>query len=79
MALFMQIFVLQFAPTAFDKAIDSGINIVKFSRGIPSKEVIEKIKNAGIVLGIQVTSIRSAKAAIEASADYLVCQGTEAG
>ena len=72
-------FVLQFEPVVLEKAIEAGIKIVQFSWGIPSKDVVVKIKNAGIVLGIQVTSEGSAKAAIDAGADYLVCQGTEAG
>ncbi len=37
------------------------------------------MKAAKVVLGIQVTSEASAKAALDLEADYLVCQGMEAG
>ncbi len=37
------------------------------------------MKEAKVVLGIQVTSESSAKTALDLGADYLVCQGTEAG
>ena len=37
------------------------------------------MKKAKVVLGIQVTSEASAKTALDLGADYLVCQGTEAG
>ncbi|WP_411031251.1 NAD(P)H-dependent flavin oxidoreductase [Spongiimicrobium sp. 3-5] len=72
-------FVLNFEPKALDSAIKSGIKIIQFSWGIPSKQIVQKIKRANIILGIQVTSEDSAISAIHAGADYLVCQGTEAG
>jgi nitronate monooxygenase len=72
-------FVLNFEPKALDSAIKSGIKIIQFSWGIPSEKVVQKIKNANIVLGIQVTSEDGAISAINAGADYLVCQGIEAG
>src|SRR5207237_4690288 len=47
--------------------------------GRPPKEAISAIRAAGAKLGMQVTSRESAKAALDLGADYLVCQGTEAG
>ncbi|KJD35640.1 hypothetical protein PW52_07785 [Tamlana sedimentorum] len=72
-------FVLNFEPKAFDVAIESGVSIIQFSWGMPTKEMVSKMKAAKVVLGIQVTSEASAKSAIDLGADYLVCQGTEAG
>ena len=72
-------FVLNFDPKAFDVAISNGVPIIQFSWGMPSKKMVAKMKAKNVVLGIQVTSETSAKAAIELGADYLVCQGTEAG
>jgi nitronate monooxygenase len=72
-------FVLNFEPKAFDNAIKYGVPIIQFSWGMPTKEMVAKMKAAKVVLGIQVTSEASAKAALDLGADYLVCQGTEAG
>ncbi|MEQ9209279.1 MAG: nitronate monooxygenase, partial [Pseudomonadales bacterium] len=72
-------FVLNFEPKAFDAAVESGVPIIQFSWGMPSREMVAKMKEAKVVLGIQVTSETSAKTALDLGADYLVCQGTEAG
>tara|TARA_R110002049_G_scaffold100420_1_gene244463 strand:- start:2929 stop:4053 length:1125 start_codon:yes stop_codon:yes gene_type:complete len=72
-------FVLNFEPKAFDVAIESGVPIIQFSWGMPTKKMVAKMKKAKVVLGIQVTSETSAKTALDLGADYLVCQGTEAG
>lgn len=72
-------FVLNFEPKAFDVTIENGVPIIQFSWGIPTKAMVTKMKAANVVLGIQVTSEASAKAALNSGADYLVCQGTEAG
>jgi nitronate monooxygenase len=52
---------------------------VQFSWGLPPKDAISAIHAAGAKLGMQITSKESAKAALDLGADYLVCQGTEAG
>jgi nitronate monooxygenase len=64
---------------AFRTALDAGAPIVQFSWGLPTKEAISAIRAAGAKLGMQVTSSESARAALDLGADYLVCQGTEAG
>ena len=71
--------MLNFEPRSFDIAITNGVPIIQFSWGMPTKEMVSKMKTNKVVLGIQVTSEASAKAAIDLGADYLVCQGTEAG
>jgi nitronate monooxygenase len=43
------------------------------------KATVSVIRQAGAKLRIQVTSAESARAALDVGADYLVCQGTEAG
>ena len=72
-------FVLNFEPQAFDVAVENGVPIIQFSWGMPTKEMAAKMKASKVVLGIQVTSEASAKAALDLGADYLVCQGIEAG
>src|SRR5439155_12231269 len=60
-------------------ALDAGAPAVQFSWGLPPKEAISAIRAAGAKLGMQVTSAESARVALDLGADYLVCQGMEAG
>jgi nitronate monooxygenase len=66
-------------PASLRAALDAGAPIVQFSWGMPSKESVAAIRAAGAKMGMQVTSAGSARAALDLGADYLVCQGTEAG
>ena len=72
-------FILDFEPMALQTALDAGAPIVQFSWGIPTKQMISAVRAAKAKLGMQVTSAESARAALDIGADYLVCQGTEAG
>lgn len=72
-------YVLTFEPRSLDRALDAGARAVQFSWGMPSTDVVRKIRAAGAKFGIQVTSGESARTARDLGADYLVCQGTEAG
>ena len=76
---FLVNFLLQFEPVALQSALDAGAPIVQFSWGVPTKEMISAVRAAKAKLGLQVSSAESARAALDAGADYLVCQGTEAG
>ena len=60
-------------------ALDAGVPVVQFSWGMPAKGMVAAIRAAKAKLGMQVTSTESARAALDLGADYLVCQGTEAG
>jgi nitronate monooxygenase len=68
-----------FDPRSFDNALEAGTPVVQFSWGIPSAEHVRKVRAAHAKFGVQVTSAGSARAALDAGADYLVCQGIEAG
>jgi len=72
-------FVLNFYPAALQAALENGVRIIQFSWGMPDRTMVDAIRSANAVLGIQVTSKASARAALSLGADYLVCQGTEAG
>jgi nitronate monooxygenase len=67
------------AAASLQAALDAGAPTVQFSWGLPPKEAISAIRAAGAKLGMQVTSVESTRAALDLGADYLVCQGTEAG
>jgi nitronate monooxygenase len=74
-------FILQLQTdlTSLQAALDSGAPIVQFSWGVPTREMVSAIRAAKAKLGMQITSVESARVALDLGADYLVCQGTEAG
>jgi NAD(P)H-dependent flavin oxidoreductase YrpB (nitropropane dioxygenase family) len=72
-------YVLASEPRSLQTALDTGAPIVQFSWGMPTKDQVVAVRQAGAKLGIQVSSRESARAALEIGVDYLVCQGTEAG
>lgn len=72
-------YVLAFVPRSLQAALQAGAPIVQFSWGMPGKDLVAAVRQAGARFGIQVTSAESARAALNLGADYLVCQGTEAG
>lgn len=53
--------------------------IVSFHWGLPAAEHLEKLKQAGIKIWIQVGSVEAAQEAVTAGADCIVAQGNEAG
>ena len=60
-------------------ALQAGCPIVQFSWGIPGKDIVAKIRDAGAKLGIQVSSKENADNAMVHDPDFLICQGLEAG
>ncbi len=78
-APFFANFVLAFPPLALEATLESGVRIIQFSWGMPDDKMTKLIKEKQGILGIQVTSEESARTALALGADYLVCQGLEAG
>jgi nitronate monooxygenase len=76
---FLVNYILMQEPTTLQIALDAGAPIVQFSWGMPTREMVSAIHAAGARFGVQVTSAESARAALDLGADYLACQGTEAG
>ena len=72
-------FVLNFEPKALKKALEMGVKVIQFSWGMPNKEQVDLVKSFNATIGIQVTDKHSALKAISLGAEYLVCQGVEAG
>ena len=72
-------YVLNFEPKTLPVVLEAGAPVIQFSWGMPSKEVVSAVRAKGARLGIQVTSAGSAREALDLGADYLVCQGSEAG
>lgn len=72
-------YVLHFEPKSLDKALEAGCKNFQFSWGIPGRDIVSKIKNAGGKFGVQISSKKNAENALELKPDFLFCQGLEAG
>jgi len=72
-------FLLAAEPLALPIALDAGAPIIQFAWGQPTREMIAAVRRAGAKMGIQVSSHIGARQALDVGADYLICQGTEAG
>ncbi|MGS2617839.1 NAD(P)H-dependent flavin oxidoreductase [Micromonospora sp. LZ34] len=63
---------------AVERALEYGPRAVMLSFGDPSP-FVERVRQAGAVLMIQVTDLKEAHRAVDLGADVIVAQGTEAG
>ncbi|HJU72805.1 MAG TPA: nitronate monooxygenase [Gemmatimonadaceae bacterium] len=66
-------------PVTLPVALDAGAPIIQFSWGIPTSEMAAAIRSAGAKMGVQISGAAGARRALDVGADYLICQGTEAG
>ena len=64
---------------ALPLALDAGAPIIQFAWGIPTAEAVAGVRKAGAKMGIQIGSAAGARRAVDLGADYLICQGVEAG
>ena len=71
-------FALAFPPKSLNAALESGVPIVTFSWGDPAPYLTE-VRAAGAAFGVQVTSVSGARRVLDLGADFLICQGIEAG
>jgi len=72
-------FLLALEPTTLDVALEAGAPIVQFSWGLPIGDAVAAIRRAGAKMGIQIANAEGAKRALDLGADYVICQGLEAG
>jgi nitronate monooxygenase len=72
-------YILAFEPLSLSAALEAGAPYIQFSWGIPDQKTTSLISGAGAKFGVQVASAQGAIVALEAGAEYLVCQGVEAG
>ena len=75
---FLANFALAFPPDSLDAALEAGVPIVTFSWG-DAQPYIGPVHRAGAKVGVQVTNVCGAVRAAEMGADFLICQGVEAG
>ncbi len=71
-------FVLAFETQSLAAALEAGVRVVTFSWGLPTSEV-PLLKSFGARFGVQTTTAEGARRALDLGADFLICQGVEAG
>jgi nitronate monooxygenase len=71
-------YVLAFPVLSLDEILEAGVRVVTFSWGRP-KHLIQKCHNFNTIVGVQVGSGDGAKSVRDAGADFIICQGVEAG
>jgi len=76
--LFFVNFVLSFPPKSLDAALETGVPAVTFSWGQPD-QLVKKVHQFDTLVGVQVGTVDGAKRAIDNEADFIICQGVEAG
>ncbi len=77
-APFQANYALYKPPASLAAALDAGAPVVTFSWGDPAP-YLAQVRAAGAKLGIQVANAAGARRAIDLGADFLICQGIEAG
>jgi nitronate monooxygenase len=75
---FLVNYVLKESPRSLESALDAGAPVVAFSWG-DAAPYAEAVRRAGARLAVQVTNVPGAQRALNIGADFLVCQGIEAG
>jgi nitronate monooxygenase len=68
--LFYVNYALAYEPSSLPAVLEAGAPIVQFSSGMPSREVLAEVRQAGAKMGVQVTSVESARTALDLGADY---------
>ena len=71
-------FVLSFPPVSLEAVIEAGAPAVTFSWGI-APDLVDLAHKNNVAVGVQVGSEEGAKVAISSGADFVICQGVEAG
>lgn len=71
-------YVLAFPILSLEEILETGISVITFSWGNPN-HLIEKCHKANALVGVQVGTNDGAKSARDSGADFIICQGAEAG
>jgi nitronate monooxygenase len=77
--LFAVNYILVRDCSSLPAAVEAGAPLVQFSWGLPSREQLATLAGGRVRWGIQVASGEGAARAVDLGADYIICQGTEAG
>lgn len=72
-------YVLAFGAATLEVALEAGAPVIQFSFGTPSDGQVAQIRKAGAKFGMQISNLAGARQAFDLGADYVSCQGQEAG
>jgi nitronate monooxygenase len=72
-------YLLAREPATLPLALELGAPIIQFAWGIPTTDTVALVRKGGAKMGIQISNAGGARRALDLGADYLICQGTEAG
>jgi nitronate monooxygenase len=75
---FLVNYVLKSPPRSLDAVLEASVPIIAFSWG-DAAPYAKSVHHAGALLGVQVTNVEGAQHALDIGADFLICQGIEAG
>jgi nitronate monooxygenase len=71
-------YALSFRPDTLSLVLKAGAPIITFSWGNPTPWM-GTVRAAGALIGVQVGNVAGARMAVSAGADFIICQGIEAG
>lgn len=71
-------YALAFTPQTLPAVLETGIRVLTFSWGDPAPH-FPLVRSFGVTVGVQVTNRVGARKMCDLGADFLVCQGVEAG
>jgi NAD(P)H-dependent flavin oxidoreductase YrpB (nitropropane dioxygenase family) len=71
-------YALSFRPDTLNLVLKAGAPIITFSWGDPTPWM-GTVRAAGVIVGVQVGNVAGARMAVNAGADFIICQGLEAG
>lgn len=71
-------YVLAFPLLSLDEVLEAGVRVITFAWGNP-KHLVQKCHQAKALVGVQVGTSDGAKSARDSGADFIICQGVEAG
>ena len=76
--IFFVNYVLSFPTKSLNAALEAGAPVVTFSWGQPNL-LIDRVHQSGAHVGVQAGTVDGAKQALDDGADFIICQGVEAG
>jgi len=76
--LFYVNFAIAFPPLGLDAVLDAGAPFITFSWG-DAAPYAQRVRRANARFAVQITNAEHAKRAIDVGADFIICQGVEAG
>jgi nitronate monooxygenase len=72
-------YILVFGDKTLSAALEAGAPVIQFSWGTPTAQQVALVRSFGAKFGMQISTAGGARQAVDVGADYMICQGQEAG